>query len=150
MRALIERVCEAAIKVGGEYVARIGKGLVVYVGIEKGDSDSDIDYIANKIISCRIFEDDEGKMNLSVQDVAGKILVIPAFSLQADLRRGRRPSFDAAMPPSEARVLFDRLLSRLGTLSNVSFQSGIFSAHMHIEAINDGPVCLLLDSRRAF
>lgn len=149
MRAVIQRVSSAQVTVDGNVVGRIEKGLLVYVGVGTGDSRSDIDYLTDKIAHLRIFRDDQDKMNLSVADVGGGVLVISAFALQADARKGRRPSFDAAAEPETANALYAMLCDQLSA-TGLNVQRGVFRAHMHVTSANDGPICILLDSRKVF
>ncbi len=149
MRAVVQRVSQAAVVVEGQQVASIGTGLLALVGFAPDDTDADLDYMASKIVELRIFEDPDGKMNLSVRDVGGAVLLVPNFTLHADCRRGRRPSFSAAAPPDLASRLFDKFLQAVAS-RGVPVQSGIFGAHMHVSLTNDGPVTLLLDSKKLF
>ena len=147
MRAVIQRVAEAGIKVSGEQIAKIGRGLVVLVGIGRDDNDDDILWLANKIINLRIFEDEAGKFNYSILDIKGEILLVPQFTLYGDCRKGRRPSFDYAMPPDKAKEMFTRLFNYLQT-QNLKVQKGIFGAKMDVELVNAGPVTIILDSKQ--
>ncbi len=147
MRAVIQRVAEAGVKVWGEQIAKIGRGLVVLVGIGKDDNDDDILWLANKIINLRIFEDEAGKFNYSILDIKGEILLVPQFTLYGDCRKGRRPSFDYAMPPDKAREMFNKLFDYLQT-QNLKVQKGIFGAKMDVELVNAGPVTIILDSKQ--
>ena len=149
MRAVIQRVTRAKIAVGGEVIAEIGPGLLVLLGVGRKDAEADARYLADKIAVLRIFEDAEGKMNLSVQDVGGSILVVSQFTLFADCRKGRRPSFVDAADPEPARVLYTRLIERLQE-RGVKVAEGIFQASMQVELVNDGPVTILLDSKKNF
>jgi D-tyrosyl-tRNA(Tyr) deacylase len=147
MRAVVQRVTFARVRVDGRVVGEIGRGLLVFAGVEKGDGPEDIAYVAGKVNDLRIFEDPAGKMNLSLQEARGEALVVSQFTLCGDARRGRRPSFDAAESPETARLLYERLLDALRQL-HVLVQTGEFQTHMDVELSNDGPVTLLLDSRR--
>ena len=149
MRAVLQRVSSAHVSVDGHEVGRIGRGLVVLVGIGRSDGLSDVDYIVAKIRDLRVFEDADGKMNLSLSEVGGAALVVSQFTLYGDCRRGRRPSFDAAAAPDVARGLYDELARRLEA-GGVSVQTGRFQAMMEVELVNDGPVTLLLDSTKDF
>ena len=149
MRALVERVLEAAVVVGGNEIARIGAGLLVYVGVRVGDTEEDVSYLMEKIQHVRIFEDEAGKMNLDVGQKGGQVLVISAFTLQADARKGRRPSFDQAAPPALANEFYEKLVLGLRE-AGLSVQTGQFAAAMRVTAVNDGPITVLLDSQRVF
>lgn len=147
LRAVVQRVSSARVRVGDQVVGEIGAGLLVFAGIEKGDAADDIKYVAGKVSDLRVFEDVAGKMNLSVVDVGGSVLAVSQFTLCGDCRRGRRPSFDEAEAPAGAKPLYDGLISELRAL-NLTVETGEFQAHMRVELVNDGPVTLLLDSRR--
>ena len=147
MRAVVQRVTFARVRVAGRVVGEIGRGLLVFAGVEKGDGDGDIAYIAGKVNDLRIFEDAAGKMNVSVGEAGGSVLVVSQFTLCGDCRRGRRPSFDDAELPAAARGLYEGLVSALRSL-NLKVETGEFQAHMEVELTNDGPVTMLLDSRR--
>ena len=145
MRALVQRVTEAYVSVDGEVLGQIGPGLVVLVGITRADGDAHIEYIVSKTINLRIFEDAEGRFNLSALDVGADLLVISQFTLYADTRRGRRPGFTEAAPPDTASDLFEKTLARFEE-SGLRVETGRFQAHMHVEIHNDGPVTIMLDS----
>jgi D-tyrosyl-tRNA(Tyr) deacylase len=147
MRAVVQRVTFARVRVDERTVGEIGRGLLVFAGVEKGDGPSDIDYIASKVHDLRIFNDAEGKMNLSVAGADGGVLVVSQFTLCGDCRKGRRPSFDAAESPAVARPLYEGLVAALRALK-LNVATGEFQAHMQVELANDGPVTILLDSRR--
>ena len=147
MRAVIQRVLSARVRVDDRTIAAIERGLLVFAGIEKGDGPADLAYVAGKIRDLRIFDDAAGKMNLSVEDVAGGVLVVSQFTLCGDCRRGRRPSFDEAETPAIAKLLYQRFVEELGQMQ-LNVQTGEFQAHMAVELVNDGPVTMLLDSRR--
>jgi D-tyrosyl-tRNA(Tyr) deacylase len=149
VRTVIQRVTRASVSVDGEVIGRIQDGLVAFVGVAKGDGPTDIEYTASKLCDVRIFSDAEGRMNRSVRDIGGALLVISQFTLLGDARKGRRPAFDPAETPATASDLFDALLERLRT-SGVPVETGRFGADMTVELVNDGPVTLLLDSRRLF
>jgi D-tyrosyl-tRNA(Tyr) deacylase len=140
MRALVQRVSEASVTVDGERIAHIGPGLLVLLGVRAGDGQREADHIARKLLALRIFEDDEGRMNLSVQDAGGEILCVSQFTLYGDARKGNRPSFTTAAPPAEAEPLYERVRESLGA------QGGRFGARMQVELVNDGPVTLLVES----
>ncbi|HOG15976.1 MAG TPA: D-aminoacyl-tRNA deacylase [Syntrophales bacterium] len=147
MRAVVQRVCEATVIVEKKLISRIGKGLLVFLGVERGDAEEDADYLLEKITHLRIFEDAEQKMNLSVSDIGGQILVVSQFTLLADCRKGRRPSFTEAEEPLRAKTLYEYFLSSAsGRMKGVA--SGEFQASMKVELVNDGPVTMILDSRR--
>jgi D-tyrosyl-tRNA(Tyr) deacylase len=147
MRAVVQRVTFARVRVGERTVGEIGRGLLVFAGVEKGDGAGDIDYIAGKVRDLRIFEDTAGKMNLSVEEAGGAVLAISQFTLCGDCRKGRRPSFDAAESPAAAKPLYEGLVAALRKL-RLTVESGEFQADMKVELTNDGPVTILLDSRR--
>jgi len=149
MRAVVQRVDRARIEVAEARISEIGKGILVFLGIEKGDAETDADHLLDKVLHLRIFEDGEGKMNLSVMDISGEMMVVSQFTLLADCRKGRRPSFIAAEAPEQARILYEYFLRR-GKEKLKQVGSGKFQAMMKVESINDGPVTLFLDSKRAF
>ncbi len=149
MRAVVQRVSRASVKVNGEFTGRIAAGLVVLLGVAHDDIESDADYLAAKIAGLRIFEDQEGKMNCSVVDVAGAVLAISQFTLFGDVRRGKRPSFDAAARPEPARALYEHFVERVRALG-VPCETGRFQEMMEVELVNQGPVTILLDSRKLF
>lgn len=149
MRAVVQRVSRASVVVDHQVVGQIGAGLVVLVGVESGDGQADIDYLASKIAEARVFPDDDGRMNRSVRDVGGAVLVVSQFTLLGDLRKGRRPAFDAAARPESARAAYETLIDQLKT-SGLPVEAGIFQADMRVELSNEGPVTVLLDSRRLF
>ena len=144
MRAVIQRVAEASVTVEGEPVAAIGTGLLILVGAATGDGPVEADVLADKVVGLRIFPDREGKMNLSVAEAGGSVLVVSQFTLLADVQRGRRPSFTAAASPPVAGPLVDRVVERIGEQGVPSF-SGTFGAHMEVRLLNDGPVTIVLD-----
>jgi len=149
MRATVQRVHEAHVKVDGKIVGAIKTGLLVYVGVAKEDTPADVAYITEKIAGLRIFNDAHGKMNRSITDIAGGILVISAFALQGDARKGRRPSFDPAAGPELAESLYHQLCQDLER-KHLPVERGLFRAHMDVASLNDGPICILLDSTRTF
>jgi D-aminoacyl-tRNA deacylase len=149
MRSVVQRVSSANVDVGGERVSTIGKGLLVLLGVRKGDTAADLEWMAEKVLNLRIFDDAEGTMNLSVLDVAGEILVVSQFTLLADSRKGRRPSYIDAAPPEEAKPLYEAFCDRLGA-SGRAVKRGVFQAMMDVALVNDGPVTILLDSEKKF
>lgn len=154
MRAVIQRVRSARVAVGGRVVSEIGPGLLVLIGVERGDGPDDVQYVAAKIRDMRIFEDEgdetgRKRLNRSVADIGGAVLVVSQFTLAADLRKGRRPSFDAAAPPEVARALYESVVRELRGLG-LPVETGEFQAMMVVTLENDGPVTILLDSRRRF
>ena len=149
MRAVVQRVTSAQVTVEGRVISRIGRGLLVFIGVDRDDGAADLVYVAGKVRDLRIFGDEEGKMNRSITDVAGEILVVSQFTLSADCRRGRRPSFDTAAPPEVARSMYDTFVETLRAM-DLPVQTGEFRAMMQVELINDGPVTILLDSRKNF
>lgn len=149
MRAVVQRVTSASVTVEGRAISRIGPGLLVFLGIEQGDDQSDLEYVVGKVRDLRIFADAHGKMNRSVKDAGASVLVVSQFTLSADCRRGRRPSFDAAAPPAVARAMYEAFVSLLRS-TDLPVQTGEFQAMMQVELTNDGPVTILLDSRKAF
>ena len=149
MRAVVQRVRSARVTAETRELGRIGRGLLVFVGVGREDTQTDIDYIVGKIRQLRVFEDADGKMNRSLVDVDGDVLVVSQFTLYGDCRRGRRPSFDAAASPAAARATYESLVDALRR-SGVTVRTGEFQAMMDVELVNDGPVTLMLDSGRAF
>jgi len=149
MRAVVQRVSEAWVRAEGEELARIGRGFVVLVGVAADDQDADAAYLAGKVAGLRIFEDAQGKMNLSLHEVGGSVLVVSQFTLYADCRKGRRPSFTDAAPPAKAQALYQRFAELLRA-GGLPVQTGRFQALMQVALVNDGPVTLLLDSSKAF
>ncbi len=149
MRAVVQRVISAEVRVGGTVCGAIPYGLSVYVGVEAGDSADDLEYIAGKVEGLRIFNDADGKMNCDVKESGGALVVISQFTLSGDARKGRRPSFKGAEEPERAEVLYKELIERLKS-NGLKVESGEFRAHMEVESTNDGPVTLLLESRRLF
>jgi D-tyrosyl-tRNA(Tyr) deacylase len=149
MRAVVQRVTRASVTIAGEVVGRIDAGLMVLLGVANGDATADSVYLAEKITGLRIFEDDAGKMNLALRDVDGAMLVVSQFTLLGDCRGGRRPGFSDAAPPAEAVALYETFVAEVRKLG-VTVETGRFREHMAVELVNDGPVTLLLDSRKAF
>ncbi len=146
MKALLQRVTRGSVSIAGEVLGRIDRGLVVFVGVATGDTEKDAEYLARKMVNLRIFADERGKFNLSVQDVNGELLVISQFTLLADTRKGRRPSFVEAAPPLLAEPLFAYFLTE-ARKSGLRVETGRFQEHMQVEILNDGPVSVMLDSR---
>ncbi len=147
MRAVIQRVKSAEVLVDGRVSGRIGKGILIFLGVGRGDDDRDLSYLASKIADLRIFEDESEKFNLSLKEIRGEVLVVSQFTLYGDCRKGRRPSFTEAEDPTLARNLYERFVHRLRE-ENIPVQTGEFQARMEVHLVNDGPVTLLLDSRR--
>jgi D-aminoacyl-tRNA deacylase len=149
MRAVVQRVSRAQVTVDGEIVGEIGRGLLVLLGVTHADSEVDADYLADKTAGLRIFEDEHGKMNLDAGSVGGAILVVSQFTLYGDVRRGKRPSFDAAAAPEHARRLYEYFVDRLRA-AGLPCNTGRFHAMMQVDLVNDGPVTILLDSTKTF
>jgi len=149
MRACVQRVSEAQVTVDGQVVGKIGRGLLVLLGVGREDAEADAEWLVDKIIELRIFEDDAGKMNRSLADVSGRLLVVSQFTLWGDCRKGRRPSFVAAAPPEDAERLYEHFAA-LARQRGVPVATGRFRAMMQVALVNDGPVTLLLDSKKAF
>ena len=149
MRAVVQRVSRAQVTVNGEVAGKIGLGLLVLLGVGRDDSESDAIYLAEKIAGLRVFEDERGKMNRSVHDVGGGVLVVSQFTLCGDVRRGKRPSFDAAAAPEKARQLYEFFVEKIRT-TGLRCEMGRFQEMMKVELVNEGPVTLLLDSGKAF
>lgn len=149
MRAVVQRVTSASVKVAGELVSEIGAGVLIFLGVAREDTPADLAYIANKVVNLRIFEDAEGKMNCSLLDVGGAALVVSQFTLYGDCRKGRRPSFINAARPEAANVLYEQFIAALKE-QNIPTQGGAFQTMMDVHLINDGPVTILLDSDKQF
>ncbi len=149
MRAVVQRVNRARVSVGDTVTGEIGVGLLVLLGVGAGDARADADYLAEKTIGLRIFEDDGGKMNLSVAEVSGALLVVSQFTLYGDVRRGKRPSFDAAAPPQQARELYEYFVQKVRA-AGLRCETGRFQETMQVELVNEGPVTILLDSAKVF
>ena len=149
MRAVIQRVLQAKVEVDGQAAGQIDKGLLVYLSVGKGDTEDDGQFMADKLANLRIFADDAGKMNRSVQDIGGAILLVSNFTLHGDCRKGRRPGFDAAAQPQLAQQLYEKV-AELISARGVKVEKGVFAAHMQVSSTNDGPVNFLLDSSRLF
>jgi D-aminoacyl-tRNA deacylase len=149
MRAVVQRVSRASVTVDGQIVGKIERGLLVLLGVAVTDNEAAAEYLAEKIAALRIFEDDAGKMNLSVSEVDGAVLAVSQFTLYGDARKGKRPSFDDAARPEHARKLYDHFVERIRALG-LECETGVFQAMMQVELVNDGPVTILLDSEKSF
>lgn len=149
MRAVVQRVDKAKVTVDGKIVGEISRGLMVLVGVVEGDTEKDVQYLADKVTGLRIFEDEAEKMNLSVKDIGGEILSVSQFTLYGDCRKGKRPSFDKAAKPETAIVLYEKF-NKLCRQQNIKVETGVFGAHMLVELANNGPVTILLDSSKMF
>ncbi len=149
MRAVIQRAAEGEVRVEGSTAGKIRKGLVIFLGVEKGDNQNDIEYLSGKITRLRVFEDNSGRMNLNISDSEGEILVISQFTLLADCRKGNRPSFENAAPPDEARSLYLKFIEKLKD-HDIKVSSGEFGKHMDVYLVNSGPVTIILDSKKRF
>jgi len=149
MRAIVQRVTRASVDVAGERVGEIGKGYMVLVGVEEGDTEKDMLYVAKKLTGLRVFEDEEEKMNLSLQDVGGEMLLVCQFTLAGDVRHGNRPSFITAARPESAEPMFESLVKKIRE-SGIKAETGRFRTHMEVSLVNDGPVTILIDSRKVF
>ncbi len=149
MRAAVQRVTRARVTINGEVVGEIGRGLLVLLGVAHEDKEADADYLAEKIVGLRVFEDAEGKMNLALAECGGSVLAVSQFTLYGDVRRGRRPSFDAAAKPELARRLYEYFIGRIRA-AGLRCETGRFQEMMAVELVNDGPVTLLLDSNKIF
>ena len=148
MKVVLQRVKEAWVDVGGETVGRVGKGLCLLVGVEKGDGERDAEFLARKAVELRVFPDAEGRMNLSLAEAGGEVLAVSQFTLAASVRKGRRPSFDGAEEPGRAAELFDYFVGVLEAVG-VNVETGVFQALMDVHILNDGPVTFILDSRKS-
>lgn len=149
MRAVVQRVDKASVEVNNRLVSAISKGLLIFLGVEKGDDFSDADFLLEKVIHLRIFEDENGKMNRSLSDISGEMLVVSQFTIMGDCRKGRRPSFTSAEDPERSKMLYAYFIDRASESVPV-VKSGIFQAMMKVELVNDGPVTMLLDSKKLF
>jgi len=149
VKALIQRVTRASVSVASEVVGRIDRGLVVFIGVATGDTEKDAQYLAQKTVSLRIFSDEEGRFNLSALDIKGELLVVSQFTLLADTRKGRRPSFIEAAPPTQAEEIFERFVEQ-ARATGLRVETGRFQQYMQVEIHNDGPVTILLDSKGKF
>jgi D-tyrosyl-tRNA(Tyr) deacylase len=149
MRVVIQRVKSASVMVEGERISEIRQGLLIFLGVAQEDTSNDVDYLANKIANLRIFEDKAGRMNRSLLESGGEILVVSQFTLYGDCRKGRRPSFIAAAPPEKGKTLYQEFIEAIAKMG-VPVKTGIFQAMMDVELINDGPVTIMLDSSKLF
>jgi len=149
MRAVVQRVSRAKVTVSGETCGEIGRGLLVLLGVGQTDTEADAEYLANKVAGLRVFEDADGKMNLSASEIGGGVLTISQFTLYGEVRRGKRPSFDAAASPGLARKLYEHFVERIRA-AGLTCETGRFQEMMQVESVNDGPVTILLDSGKAF
>ncbi|MBC8233559.1 D-tyrosyl-tRNA(Tyr) deacylase [bacterium] len=149
MRAVVQRVKRASVTVDNKVVSEISKGLLILLGVAKEDTSADIDYMANKVANLRIFQDEQGKMNLSLLEIGGEALVVSQFTLYGDCRKGRRPSFIAAAQPEKADEMYQVFITTLNKIG-INTKGGIFQAYMDVELINDGPVTIILDSQKLF
>ena len=149
MRCVVQRVSRASVTVEGKTTGEVEKGYMVLVGVEQGDGEADMRYCAEKVAGLRVFEDGEGKMNLSVKDVGGAVLAVSQFTLLGDARHGRRPSFSNAARPQEANALYEDFCQALRA-QGIRVETGVFQTHMEVSLVNDGPVTILLDSRKGF
>ena len=149
MRCVVQRVSRASVTVEGKTTGEVEKGYMVLVGVEQGDGEADMRYCAEKVAGLRVFEDGEGKMNLSVKDVGGAVLAVSQFTLLGDVRHGRRPSFSNAARPEEANALYEDFCQALRA-AGIRVETGVFQTHMEVSLVNDGPVTILLDSRKGF
>lgn len=145
MRAVIQRVSDASVTVHGQLIGSIEHGLLVYVGVTHSDTEKDVSYMAHKIVNMRVFEDDQGKMNLSLKDIGGKMLVVSQFTLYGDMNKGHRPSFNKAAEPKQAHALYELFMKEVEQ-KEVEVQTGLFGEHMKVAYTNDGPVTIVLDS----
>lgn len=150
MRAVLQRVTKAKVTVDGQVIGEIGKGILALFGMQDTDDDKVIDYMLEKVINLRIFEDENGKMNLSLQDIKGELLIVPNFTLYGDARKGRRPGYSSGASPEVATHIFDRLVEKAQSLPIPKVATGQFQADMKVDLTNDGPVTLLLDSDKNF
>jgi len=150
LRAVVQRVKRSSVMVENETTGEIQAGLNVLLGVEEGDGEEDVDYLADKIVNLRIFEDDSGRMNLSALDTGGDLLVVSQFTLLGDCRKGRRPNFTRASSPDQSEILYKRFCDKVREKYGLKVQTGVFKEYMEVEIVNDGPVTLLLDSKKNF
>ena len=149
MRAVVQRVLNASVKVDGKVVGEINRGLLVFLGVGKDDNEEDLEYLVNKVVGLRIFEDENEKMNLSLLDINGELLIVSQFTLYGDVRKGKRPSFTESAPPDIAEKMYLEFADKCAKLG-IKTEKGIFGANMKVSLINDGPVTILLDSKKVF
>ncbi|WP_341877994.1 D-aminoacyl-tRNA deacylase [Defluviitalea saccharophila] len=149
MRAVVQKVAQASVKVDGNTIGEIGKGLMVLLGMQETDDEKVMDYMLDKIIHLRIFEDEEGKMNLSLKDVGGELLIVPNFTLYGDARKGKRPSYTKAAPPAVAEEIYNTFIKK-AKATGIKVEQGQFQSHMEVRLLNDGPVTILIDSDKTF
>ncbi|NLK96631.1 MAG: D-tyrosyl-tRNA(Tyr) deacylase [Epulopiscium sp.] len=149
MRAVVQKVAQASVKVDGNTIGEIGKGLMVLLGMQETDDEKVMDYMLDKIIHLRIFEDEEGKMNLSLKDVGGELLIVPNFTLYGDARKGKRPSYTKAAPPAVAEEIYNTFIKK-AKATGIKAEQGQFQSHMEVRLLNDGPVTILIDSDKTF
>jgi D-tyrosyl-tRNA(Tyr) deacylase len=149
MRSVVQRVSHASVTVEGSVTGEIQKGLLVLLGVGNEDDEKDIDYLCEKIINLRIFEDENGKMNLSLLDIKGELLIVSQFTLYGDVRKGRRPNFTESASPDKAKLMYERFVSKCKEYG-LKVETGVFAAHMDVQLVNDGPVTILLDSKKVF
>ncbi len=150
MRAVIQRVKEASVEVDGKVVGKIGNGILVLLGVGKDDTEEDMKWIADKVVNLRIFQDENGKMNLSLLDIGGEVLVVSQFTLYGDARKGRRPSFTEAAPPEKGKEFYKKFVEYLKEKYNIKVETGEFGTMMDVHLVNWGPVTILLDSKKNF
>lgn len=149
MRSVVQRVSRASVRVEGETVGQIEKGFLVLLGVGEGDGSQDLEWMVDKILGLRVFEDEEGKMNRSILEEAGEILLVSQFTLYGDCRKGKRPSFSTAAPLEKAKAFYEEAVAKIAA-KGISVETGVFQADMKVELVNDGPVTLLLDSEKTF
>jgi len=149
LRAVVQKVAQASVKVDGNTIGEIGKGLMVLLGMQETDDEKVMDYMLDKIIHLRIFEDEEGKMNLSLKDVGGELLIVPNFTLYGDARKGKRPSYTKAAPPAVAEEIYNTFIKK-AKATGIKAEQGQFQSHMEVRLLNDGPVTILIDSDKTF
>lgn len=147
MRIVIQRVCEASVRIDNEIVGQIDAGMMILLGVEEEDNQSDADWLIQKVLGLRIFSDEEGKMNNSIAEINGRFLVVSQFTLHASTKKGNRPSYIRAARPEQAIPLYEYFIHQLGTLSNTTIEKGKFGADMQVSLLNDGPVTIIIDSK---